>query len=167
MASAASRAAAGLSAMMAATASPTNRTSPCAKIGRGGAARSDPSGRLKGSATPRDFNPAAATSSPVRMASTPGRARAALVSIETMRAWAWGERRKTRCAWPGRFSSLVKRPVPAKSGPSSSRRTAWPLPKRPIVLSMPSIALHPFIPAGGFAQAFSGFHLRRIARRIK
>ncbi len=38
------------------------------------------------------FSPSAVTSAPVKTASTPGSARAADVSIATMRAWGWGER---------------------------------------------------------------------------
>ena len=36
-----------------------------------------------------------AMSLPVKIATTPGILRAAAMSIDTMRAWAWGERRNT------------------------------------------------------------------------
>ena len=44
-------------------------------------------------------------SSPVYTASTPGRARAASVSIERMRAWASGERTIAANSIPGRTMS--------------------------------------------------------------
>ena len=43
---------------------------------------------------------------------TPGMASAAEVSIDTMRAWPWGDRRNTPCNWPGRLRSAAKRALP-------------------------------------------------------
>ena len=53
------------------------------------------------------FSPSARTSAPVSTVSTPGIARAAEVSIDTMRAWACGERTTQAWAWPGKVKSSL------------------------------------------------------------
>src|SRR5207253_1390323 len=68
---------------------------------------------------------------PVKTPRTPGIARAAATSMPTMRACAYGERRKAIGAAPGTSTLSVKRPRPWSSARSSMRGTARPLPKRP------------------------------------
>ena len=94
IASAASRAWIAVSATTIATWSPTCSTLSTQMIGCGGSFMGEPS-RLwisQPQGKPPIFE--SATSRPVKIATTPGIARAAAVSIETMRACACGERRK-------------------------------------------------------------------------
>ena len=51
------------------------------------------------------FSPSARASTAVSTASTPGKARAALVSMRSIRAWAWGERSTTACITPSKTRS--------------------------------------------------------------
>ena len=132
MVSMASRACSSVSANTATTASPTKRTRSWARAGRSGLAAGAPSGRLKFGASGNGLTPSATRSAPVSTATTPGRASAAAVSMETMRAWACGERRMHRCTWPGMMTSSLKRPAPASRPRSSIRFTSRPLPKRPM-----------------------------------
>ncbi len=122
-------------AMTAATVSPTKRTTSWASARRGGEVAAEPSGRLKTLRIGIGFTPALTRSSPVRMATTPGIARAWDVSMETMRAWAWGERRKQRWVWDASITSSVNWPAPTSNPRSSIRGTALPLPKRPTLVS--------------------------------
>ena len=95
MASAPSRAAAAALGTTAATASPTKRTWPVARMERGAAASGEPSGRLKGRLGAIGLTSAFANSSPVITATTRRRSSAGAVSIEAIRAWACGERERT------------------------------------------------------------------------
>src|SRR6516165_388053 len=66
-------------------------------------------------------------SAEVQTATTPGMARAAAVSMETMLPWAWLERTTRIWSWCGNEISPAKRPAPATSGGSSSRSTERPI----------------------------------------
>ena len=81
--------------------SPTKRTISCARPGRSGVAPGEPSGRVNIGASGSGFTPAATRSAPVKTASTPGIAAAAVTSIETIRACACGDRRKAQIGLPG------------------------------------------------------------------
>ncbi len=59
----------------------------------------------------------------VSTASTPGDASAPALSIDRLRAWAWGERTITVCANPDRCRSSAKLPRPVRRRKSSLRRT--------------------------------------------
>ncbi len=85
------------SATTTATGSPTKRTMPVASIGRAIASGTIPSPGLRSGSSPM--------SSPLSTSSTPGAASAAEVSMDSMRAWATGERTKARTAAPGRLTS--------------------------------------------------------------
>jgi hypothetical protein len=78
---------------------------PCASAGCGPAFIGVPSFEWIIQPQMRPPTLSAARSSPVKMASTPGFAFAALASIERILACACGERRKTAWAWPGRVRS--------------------------------------------------------------
>ena len=57
----------------------------------------------------------------MRISATPGTARAAVVSIERIRAWACGERTSRMCSSPGGAVSSVKRAAPVTiSGPAGA-----------------------------------------------
>ena len=75
-------------ASTATTASPTKRTTSCASARRGGEAQGLPSARFMNGLVGIGLTPAATNSAPVTTAITPGIARAAAVSIDTMRACA-------------------------------------------------------------------------------
>src|SRR5262245_36256852 len=119
--------------MTSATGSPTYRTRPRARPGCGGANIGEPSGRFRFNVITVVPSPSAAISSPVKMPRTPGTASAAAMSIDRMRACACGERNTYACAWPGRFTSLTKRPWPRTRRGSSKRGTAWPMPNSPAI----------------------------------
>src|SRR6266581_344624 len=131
MASAASRACSRLSPITAATASPTKRTVPTASACRGGDALGDPSARLKSADDGNGFTWARTRSSPVTIASTPGNAAAAVVSMPRIRACGYGDLRKQTWAWSGEDTSSAKIPAPVRSRSSSTRSTDCPLPNRP------------------------------------
>src|SRR5262249_30130797 len=57
---------------------------------------------------------------------TPAAAAARAVSIRTMRAWAWGERRNAAWSMDGTVTSSMKRPSPRRNRGSSRRFTAAP-----------------------------------------
>src|SRR5688572_3474392 len=63
----------------------------------------------------------------MKTAATPGITRAAAVSIETMRAWAWFERRKASASAPATCRSSTKLPAPVKSRGSSVRLIRAPM----------------------------------------
>src|SRR6056297_1180049 len=65
-------------------------------------------------------------SAPVYTARTPGTAAAAEVSIDVMRAWAYGLRRTAMYSAPGIFMSLVKTDSPVSSAGSSLRSRRVP-----------------------------------------
>src|SRR5690606_16761222 len=91
-----------------------------------------PSGRRRFMVMTVVPSPSAARSASVKTPSTPGMAAATALSIDRMRAWAWGERSSTAWAWPGKATSWMKLPWPWTSFGSSNRETAWPMPKSPI-----------------------------------
>ena len=66
-------------------------------------------------------------SAAVQTATTPGKARAADVSIDMIRPCAWFERTTRRQTWCGKEISAAKRPRPLTSGGSSSRSTDCPI----------------------------------------
>ena len=78
---------------MKATAWPAMRTRFPANSGCGVLNPGEPSARLVGTTALTVPNPRAARSLPVRIASTPGAARAFSMSIASISACAWGERR--------------------------------------------------------------------------
>ncbi len=111
-----------VSATTQATRSPTNRT-----LSTGNGGRSTGFSPSIGGAT-RSVVAALATSAPVHTATTPGRVRAAAVSIRSMRAWACGLRTNTACSAPATAMSPTKRPRPVTRRTSSRRATASPIP---------------------------------------
>ena len=68
----------------------------------------------------------------MKMATTPGAWRAAVVSMPRIRAWAWIERTITAWVWPATFTSSWNRPPPRSSRPSSNRLMLWPMPNSPM-----------------------------------
>ncbi len=64
------------------------------------------------SAAPAPASFRSGKSAPVTMAFTPGMVSASLVSIDTMRAWAWGERSTAPSNCPGSIMSAPKRALP-------------------------------------------------------
>src|SRR5512139_134614 len=66
------------------------------------------------------------TSADVQTATTPGSASAALVSIDTMRPWAWAERTTRIWTMRGKATSAANRPRPVTRGRSSTRVTDRP-----------------------------------------
>ena len=97
IASAASRAAAKVSATTNATGWPTWRTLPSASTGRGVSCRGLPSRLMSGTVQGTSPRPSARTSSPVPTNSTPGMRRAAVASMRLICACATGERSTKAC----------------------------------------------------------------------
>src|SRR6516225_1700397 len=90
-------------------------------------------------------------SAEVQTATTPGMARAAAVSTETMLPCAWLERTTRIWSWWGNEISPAKRPAPATSGGSSSRSTERPIHLlSPVVMNCTAGAMGSLpLPAGG------------------
>src|ERR1051326_6860518 len=134
--SAASRAAAGVSAIAIATGSPTKRTRSAGSGGCGATKitslwwMTSSYGFVGSGACPTGLTPSATASAPVSTATTPGIARAAAVSTRTIVACAWGERTKHAYAWPGTLTSSPYVPRPTTRRASSLRRTGFPMPSR-------------------------------------
>src|SRR6185369_11027363 len=74
----------------------------------------------------------------VKTRTTPGAAAAAAVSIRTIRACAWGERRNAAWSKPGRITSSMNRPSPRRNRGSSRRFTAAPKNFAPITEVQPA-----------------------------
>src|SRR5262245_59869945 len=111
----------GSSATTSATGSPTNRTTSRAMAGC--RYRSVP----LGAGTRLGMIAFAGTSAAVNTAVTPGRSRARLVSIETRRAWACGERSTAPCSMPGTRTSSTNRPLPLTNRSPPSLGCASPI----------------------------------------
>ncbi len=77
--------------------------------------------------TPTQGVQCAAKSGPVATATTPGIARASAVSIRTIHAWAWGERRNAAWTMRGSTRSLTYWPRPCVSRPRFGRGSARPI----------------------------------------
>src|SRR5689334_7085634 len=122
-ASAASYASARVRASTTATASPTNTTLPTATGQWSGFFMSAVTGQAHGMAPAQS----ARRSSPVKTWTTPGRAAAASVAMEVMRACACGLRTRAIQSAPGTTRSSTKRDAPVMSGGSSRRSSRWPI----------------------------------------
>src|ERR1039457_2252882 len=93
-------------------------------------------------------------------------ARAAPASMLTMRACAYGERRKAIVAWPVTGMLSVKRPRPRSSARSSTRATARPLPKRATASAPEELSIRSLITSGLQRRPHLLVALRRPDARI-